>query len=65
MRGNSRKLVAQGGNLNTRQPGRQHPHVLVPDSPRRPEIQEEVRQGVRRRSGKLRTPNNAPGTIPN
>lgn len=45
-----RRLVAQGGQLNTRPKGR----ALMPESPRRPEIQEEIRQGVRTLKGKVR-----------
>ena len=46
-----RKLVAEGGNLNTRLPGR----TLKPESPSRPEIQEEIRLGLRTRKGKVRS----------
>lgn len=51
-----RRLVSEGGTLNTRPKGRQHPHVLAPESPRRPEIAEEIRQGVRTSKGKPRAP---------
>jgi hypothetical protein len=47
-----RRLVAEGGQLHTRPPSRRHP--LMPESPRRPEIQEEIRQGVRNSKGKVR-----------
>jgi len=57
-----RRLVAEGGQLNTRQPSRKHP--LMPESPRRPEIQEEIRQGVRVRSGKVRGQTPPFGSIP-
>ena len=53
----SRRLVAEGGQLNTRLRGRQHPHAvetLDPESPRRPEIQQEIRQGIRTQKGKVR-----------
>jgi hypothetical protein len=55
-----RQLVAQGGLLNTRPKGR----TLNPESPRRPEIQEEIYYGVRTRKGKVRGETPPFGSIP-
>jgi hypothetical protein len=45
-----RRLVAQGGQLNTRPKGR----TLNPESPRRPEMQEAIYYGVPTRKGTVR-----------
>ena len=59
---NGRRLVAQGGRLNTRIPQRKH--VLAPESPRRPEIAAEIDYGVRTRKGKVRGQTPPYGSIP-
>ena len=55
-----RRLVAQGGQLNTRPKGR----TLMPESPRRSDVQEEIYYGVRTRKGKVRGQVPPYGSIP-
>lgn len=54
----TRRLVAQGGTLNTRPKPRSlfasAPRVLKPESPKRGPIQEEIFYGVRTRKGRVR-----------
>ena len=59
-RATGRQLVAQGGQLNTRPKGR----TLMPESPRRSDVQEEIYYGVRTRKGKVRGQVPPYGSIP-
>lgn len=55
---------ASNPNGSAQRGGPRHPRVLNPESPRRPEIQEEIRQGVRVQSGKVRGQTPPFGSIP-